>query len=82
MCVLDSGVAEQIIFGNTVFSLLELVDFEGQNGDVIQLELHQPLMHNIVAREIDVIGVEICSLDGRFVHFDYGSVILMLVLRK
>jgi hypothetical protein len=26
--------------------------------------------------------VEICSLDGRFVHFDYGSVILMLVLRK
>jgi hypothetical protein len=39
-------------------------------------------MHNIVAREIDAIDVEIRSLDGRFVHFDYGSVILTLVFKK
>jgi hypothetical protein len=83
LCVyLDSGVAEQIIFGNTFSSLLQLVAVEGQNGDVIQREFQHPLMHNIVAREIDAIDVEIRSLDGRFVHFDYGSVILTLVFKK
>jgi hypothetical protein len=83
LCVyMNHGVAEEIIFGNTFSNLLQIVAVEGQNGDVIQKEFQHPLMHKITAREIDSLDIEIRSLDGRFIHFDYGSIILTLIFKK
>jgi hypothetical protein len=53
---LDCRVTE-IIFGNTITNLLQPIAVEGYNGDVIQREFQLPLMHNILAKEIDAIDV-------------------------
>lgn len=83
LCVyINSGLAEDIIFGNTFTNLLQIVGVEGKAGEVVQREFQHPLMHKVIAREIDSIDIEIRSMDGRFVHFDYGTVILTLLFKK
>jgi hypothetical protein len=70
----DSRVADQIIFGNTITNLLQLIAVEGYNGDVIQRESLLPLMHNILAKEIDVYNSlprwPLCYFLLCFRHFD------------
>jgi hypothetical protein len=39
---LDSRVINQIIFGNTITNLVQLIAVEGYNGDVIQTEFELP----------------------------------------
>lgn len=83
LCVyMGSGAVEEIIFGHSLSNLLQIVAVEGQNGDVIQKEFQHPLMHKIVAREIDTLDFEIRSLDGRLVNFDYGTIVLTLLFKK
>jgi hypothetical protein len=75
---LDIRVAEQISFGNTFTNPIQLVAVEGHNGDVIQREFQLPMMHNILTKEIAAFDVDNSLSDGRFVNFDYGSVIWQL----
>jgi hypothetical protein len=41
-----------------------------------------PMMSKVVAKEIYEIGIEIRSLEGRPINFDYGVVIITLVFKR
>jgi hypothetical protein len=83
LCVyMNHGVMESIIFGNSFSNLLQMVAVEGNSGETIQKLFTNPLMHRVVAREIDSMDFEIRSIDGRLVKFDYGQIILTLLFKK
>ncbi|KAL3114726.1 hypothetical protein niasHT_019047 [Heterodera trifolii] len=63
LCIyLNSGIIESMIFGNTFANLLQV---EGASGSVVEKDFQSPLFHKIVAREVDVLDVEIRTLTGR-----------------
>jgi hypothetical protein len=71
-----------MIFGNTLASLLRVVAVTGAPGDVIEKIYDSPIFSKVLPREINEIEVEIKGIDGRFVPFDYGLVIVTLVFKK
>ncbi|KAL3102872.1 hypothetical protein niasHT_028675 [Heterodera trifolii] len=56
---LNSGIIESMIFGNTFANLLQVIAVEGTSGSVVEKDFQSPLFHKIVAREVDVLDVEI-----------------------
>ncbi|KAL3112523.1 hypothetical protein niasHT_018729 [Heterodera trifolii] len=66
LCIyLNSGIIESMIFGNTFANLLQVIAVEGASGSVVEKDFQAPLFHKIVAREVDVLDVEIRTLTGR-----------------
>ncbi|KAL3096896.1 hypothetical protein niasHT_022859 [Heterodera trifolii] len=66
LCIyLNSGIIESMIFGNTFANLLQVIAVEGTSGSVVEKDFQSPLFHKIVAREVDVLDVEIRMLTGR-----------------
>ncbi|KAL3078153.1 hypothetical protein niasHT_031322 [Heterodera trifolii] len=66
LCIyLNSGIIESMIFGNTFANLLQVIAVEGASGSVVEKDFQSPLFHKIVAREVDVLDVEIRTLTGR-----------------
>ncbi|KAL3122078.1 hypothetical protein niasHT_009371 [Heterodera trifolii] len=67
LCIyLNSGVIESMIVGNTFANLLQVIAVEGKSGSVVEKDFQSPLFHKIIAREVDVLDVEIRTLTGRF----------------
>jgi hypothetical protein len=71
-----------MIIGNTFANLLQVIAVEGQVGQVVEKNFTAPIYHKIIAKEMDVVDVEIRSLTGREVPFDFGQVILTLQFKK
>uniref|UniRef100_A0A914HWX8 Uncharacterized protein n=1 Tax=Globodera rostochiensis TaxID=31243 RepID=A0A914HWX8_GLORO len=68
LCIyLNSGIIESMIFGNTFANLLQVIAVEGKSGSVVEKDFQTPLFHKIIAREVDVLDVEIRTLTGRAV---------------
>ncbi|KAL3081937.1 hypothetical protein niasHS_011911 [Heterodera schachtii] len=66
LCIyLNSGVIESMIVGNTFANLLQVIAVEGKSGSVVEKDFQSPLFHKIIAREVDVLDVEIRTLTGR-----------------
>lgn len=83
LCIyMNHGVMESIIFGNTFSNLLQIVAVEGNSGETIQKLFTTPLMHRVVAKEIESMDFEIRSIDGRLVKFDYGQIVLTLLFKR
>lgn len=83
ICVyLNSGLIESIIFGNTFSNILQIIAVRGSTGEIIQEQFQNPLMHKIIAKEVDSLDIEIRSIDGRLINFDYGSIVLTLVFKR
>uniref|UniRef100_A0A914I7L6 Uncharacterized protein n=1 Tax=Globodera rostochiensis TaxID=31243 RepID=A0A914I7L6_GLORO len=83
LCIyLNSGIIESMIFGNTFANLLQVIAVEGKSGSVVEKDFQTPLFHKIIAREVDVLDVEIRTLTGREVPFDFGQVVLTLQFKK
>uniref|UniRef100_A0A914HZ25 Uncharacterized protein n=1 Tax=Globodera rostochiensis TaxID=31243 RepID=A0A914HZ25_GLORO len=69
LCIyLNSGIIESMIFGNTFANLLQVIAVEGKSGSVVEKDFQSPLFHKIIAREVDVLDVEIRTLTGRYVY--------------
>ncbi|KAL3121365.1 hypothetical protein niasHT_008347 [Heterodera trifolii] len=67
LCIyLNSEIIESMIFGNTFANLLQVIAVEGTSGSVVEKDFQSPLFHKIVAREVDVLDVEIRTLTGRY----------------
>ncbi|KAL3123570.1 hypothetical protein niasHT_001297 [Heterodera trifolii] len=65
LCIyLNSGVIESMIVGNTFANLLQVIAVEGKLGSVVEKDFQSPLFHKIIAREVDVLDVEIRTLTG------------------
>jgi hypothetical protein len=82
ICAYINGVTEQMIVGDKLASLLQIVAVSGKPGDVIEKKYDSPLFSKVVARNVDEIEIEIRTLEGRLVPFDYGVVILTLIFKK
>lgn len=83
LCIyMNHGVMESIIFGNTFSNLLQMVAVEGSSGETIQKLFTTPLMHRVIAKEIESMDFEVRSIDGRLVKFDYGQIILTLLFKR
>ncbi|KAL3082249.1 hypothetical protein niasHT_035779 [Heterodera trifolii] len=83
LCIyLNSGVIESMIVGNTFANLLHVIAVEGKSGSVVEKDFQSPLFHKIIAREVDVLDVEIRTLTGREVPFGFGQVVLTLQFKK
>ncbi|KAL3080409.1 hypothetical protein niasHS_011568 [Heterodera schachtii] len=83
LCIyLNSGVIESMIVGNTFANLLQVIAVEGKSGSVVEKDFQSPLFHKIIAREVDVLDVEISTLTGREVPFEFGQVVLTLQFKK
>ncbi|KAL3073237.1 hypothetical protein niasHT_031185 [Heterodera trifolii] len=62
--------------------LAGVIAVEGTSGSVVEKDFQSPLFHKIVAREVDVLDVEIRTLTGREVPFEFGQVVLTLQFKK
>jgi hypothetical protein len=71
-----------MIIGNTFANLLQVIAVEGEVGQVVEKNFTAPIFHRIIAKDMDVVDVEIRSLTGREVPFDFGQVILTLQFKK
>lgn len=82
ICCYINGVIEQMIVGNTLASLLQVVAISGKPGDIVEKKYDSPMFSKVSAREIDEIEIELRTLDGRLIPFDYGTVIITLLFKK
>ena len=83
LCVyISNNMIENMIVGDTLTSLLQIVAVSGSPGDVVEKRFPSPVYNRIIAKEIEEISVEIRSLSNRPIPFDYGTVILTLVFKK
>jgi hypothetical protein len=71
-----------MIIGDIFANLLQVIAVEGNMGQVIEKNYPSPLFHRITAKDLDIIDVEIRSLTGREVPFEFGQVILTLQFKK
>jgi len=82
ICVYANGVTDQMIVGDKLASLLQIVAVTGAPGDVIEKKYDAPLFNKVISKNIDEIEIEIRTLEGRLVPFDYGVVIITLIFKK
>lgn len=83
LCVyLTNGIIENMIVGDTMTSLIQIVPVSGSSGEIIEKRYDAPVLNKIIAKEIHEIGVEIRSLEGRPIKFEYGVVIVTLIFKK
>jgi hypothetical protein len=73
---------ESMIVGNTFSNLLQVIAVEGQVGQIVEKNFPSPLYHKIIAKDLDILDIEIKSLNGREVPFEFGEVILSLQFKK
>lgn len=71
-----------MIIGDTFANLLQVIAVEGTVGQVIEKNYPSPLFHKILAKDLDVIDIEVRSLTGREVPFEFGEIILTLQFKK
>ena len=83
LCVyINGGIIENMIVGNRLASLLQIVAVSGKPGDVIEKHYDYPLFSKVLAKEISDITIEIRSMENRPIPFDYGVVIITLVFKR
>ena len=71
-----------MIVGDRMTSLLQIVTVDGKSGDIVEKRYDSPLFNRVLSKEIHVIGVEIRSMEGRPIKFEYGIVILTLMFKR
>ena len=71
-----------MIVGDQMSSLLQIVPVSGKGGEIIEKRYDTPMMSKVVSKELSEISVEIRSMEGRPINFDYGIVILTLIFKR
>lgn len=81
------GLTEEVILGNSLSSLLRIVAVDGnpaskKYGALIEKTYDSPMYVKVLPREINEIEIEIRTMTGQFVPFQFGNVTVTLVFRK
>ena len=71
-----------MVMGDKMLSVLQVVAVEGKPGSLVQRDFLPPMFHNLKCKELDVIDVEIRTLSGRLLAFEYGNIILTLHFKR
>jgi hypothetical protein len=81
--VYAKGLTEEVIMGNTVTSLLQIVAVEDHKpGSIVHKIYDSPMFIRVMPREINEIEIELRTITGDFVPFQYGTVMVTLVFKK
>ncbi len=80
--VYAEGLTENIIVGDRMASLLRIVTIRGEQGQMIEQAYDTPIMSRVVNNDVNEIGIEIRTADGRLFPFEWGTVHLVLVFKK
>ena len=81
-CVYNKGLTENIIMGNQLVSLLSVVAVQGNHGDTIEKTYDSPVFTKVLPKQIQEIEIEIRTLDGHLVPFQFGLTMICLVFKK
>ena len=83
LCVyINNNVIENMIVGDQLTSLLQIVAVSGELGDIVEKKYDSPLFSRVVTKDLQEIELELQTLEGRLVPFDYGITIVTLQFRK
>lgn len=78
-----NGLTENVIFGNSLSSLLRVVSVSGKPGDFIEKNFDSQIFSKVIVKEISEIEIELRTMDnGRLVPFSYGTVMIVLIFKK
>jgi hypothetical protein len=81
-CVYAKGLTENIIMGNELVSLLRVVAVSGKHGDTIEKIYDAPIYSRVLPRQINEIEIEMRTLEGELMPFQFGVTIVTLVFKK
>ena len=81
-CYINGGVIDEMIVGDTMTSLLQIVAISGKSGDIIDKKYDSPMLSRVISKELNEIQIELRTLEGRLVPFEYGTVIVTLIFKK
>jgi hypothetical protein len=78
------GLTEDVILGNSLSSLLRIIAVDGDHrpGATIEKIYDSPMYVRVLPREINEIELELRTLTGEYVPFQYGTVLITLVFKK
>jgi hypothetical protein len=83
LCVyITGGILDNIIFGDQLSSLLRVIPVTGKAGEIKEMLYESPVLSKVLTKDISEIGIEIRSMEGRPIMFDYGVVIITLVFKR
>ena len=82
--VYGRGLAEEVIVGNSLSSLLRIIAVDGihKHGTLIEKVYESPMYVKVLQREITEIEIELRTLSGKYIPFQFGTVIVTLVFKK
>ncbi|HEX4851438.1 MAG TPA: hypothetical protein VFV08_11560, partial [Puia sp.] len=78
ICVYIHNLYDDVMFGDSLAPLLQVVTVSGKPGDIIEKRYDTPMFSRVKVKEVDEIGVELKTLTNRHVPFGYGVVICIL----
>ena len=81
-CIYSKGLTENIIMGNELVSLLSVVAVTGSHGDTIEKIYDTPIYSRVLPKQIQEVEIEIRTLDGHLVPFQFGVTMICLVFKK
>ena len=81
-CVYTNGLTENIIVGNELTSLLRVVSVSGNHGDTVENIYDSPVFSRVMPRQINEIEIELRTLEGKLVPFQFGVTIVTLLFKK
>lgn len=80
--VYANGLTRNVILGNSLSSLLRIVAVDSMSGGVTERIFDQPMFVPVLPRSINEIEIEIRWMNGKYVFFEYGTVMVTLVFKK
>uniref|UniRef100_A0A914PY34 Uncharacterized protein n=1 Tax=Panagrolaimus davidi TaxID=227884 RepID=A0A914PY34_9BILA len=77
-----SNICENVIFGNSLSSLLQIVPVQGAPGEICEKVFNPLLFTKVQMRHITDITIELRDLTGKLIPFFWGNVTLVLLFQK
>lgn len=67
-----------MMFGDKMTSLLRVVNVTSKPGDNVEQKFDTPMYKKVAAKEIEDIEIEVKTMTGEYVPFNYGEFIVTL----
>lgn len=81
--VYNNGLTENMIIGNSMSSILRVVSIaDARPGEYNEKIYDSPIYCRVMPLEVKEIEIELRTMDGRFVPFAWGTVMVVLIFKK
>ncbi|CAD5207951.1 unnamed protein product [Bursaphelenchus xylophilus] len=80
--VYAEGLTENIIVGRHLTPLLRIVTVKGKPGQMCEMIYDSPLFLNVPRRSVSMLHIQIRTMDGKLVPFEYGNVTCTLLFKR